>query len=115
MENQQVFEISHKEQTEFQTDIKEIFCDEKNRKGVYRLEPIASGCGLIVGNSLRRILLSSLRGAVAVAIRIEGVKHEFQHIPNVLEDVSALILNIKKIAFPCSVRQALFSKNQCNP
>jgi len=107
MENQQVFEqvfeevfaISRKEQTAFQTEIIEEYCDEQHRKGTFRLEPITPSCGLIVGNSLRRILLSSLRGAVAVAIRIVGVRHEFQHVPNVLEDVSTLILNIKKMRF----------------
>jgi len=107
MENQQVFEqvfeevfaISRKEQTSFQIEIIEEYCDEQHRKGTFRLEPITPSCGLIVGNSLRRILLSSLRGAVAVAIRIVGVRHEFQHVPNVLEDVSTLILNIKKMRF----------------
>jgi DNA-directed RNA polymerase subunit alpha len=107
MENQQEFEqvfeevfaISRSEQTMFQTEIIEDYCDEKHRKGTFRLEPITPSCGLIVGNSLRRILLSSLRGAVAVAIRIVGVRHEFQHVPNVLEDVSTLILNIKKMRF----------------
>ncbi|KEG19593.1 DNA-directed RNA polymerase subunit alpha [Bartonella bacilliformis] len=61
-------------------------------------EPLERGFGLTLGNALRRILLSSLRGAAITAVQIEGVLHEFSSIPGVREDVADIILNIKEIA-----------------
>ncbi len=61
-------------------------------------EPLERGFGVTLGNSLRRILLSSLRGAAITAIQIDGVLHEFSSIPGVREDVTDIILNIKEIA-----------------
>src|SRR6201998_1458377 len=58
-------------------------------------EPLERGFGLTLGNSLRRILLSSLQGAAVTAIHIDGVLHEFSSIPGVREDVTDIILNIK--------------------
>ena len=66
--------------------------------GTVVAEPIERGYGLTIGNSLRRVLLSSLQGAAITAIKIENVLHEFTSIPGVREDVVDLILNIKNIA-----------------
>ena len=61
------------------------------------IEPCAPGYGLTIGNSLRRILLSSLVGGAAFAVKIKGVKHEFDTIAGVKEDVIEMIINIKKL------------------
>jgi DNA-directed RNA polymerase subunit alpha len=63
----------------------------------YDIEPLDAGYGVTLGNSLRRVLLSSLPGAAVTSIRIEGVQHEFQDIPNVMEDVTDIVLNVKKL------------------
>ncbi len=65
--------------------------------GRFYIEPFERGFGTTVGNSLRRILLSSLEGASVTAVRIAGVDHEFSSISGVLEDVTAIILNIKSL------------------
>lgn len=65
--------------------------------GRFYVEPFERGFGNTVGNSLRRILLSSLEGAAVTHVRIKGVEHEFSTIPGVLEDVSQIILNIKSL------------------
>jgi DNA-directed RNA polymerase subunit alpha len=62
-------------------------------------EPFEAGYGHTVGNSLRRVLLSSLEGAAITSVRIEGASHEFSTLPNVVEDVTDIILNLKKIKF----------------
>jgi DNA-directed RNA polymerase subunit alpha len=61
-------------------------------------EPLESGFGLTLGNALRRVLLSSLRGAAVTAIQIDGVLHEFSSIPGVREDTTDIVLNVKEIA-----------------
>lgn len=66
--------------------------------GVFEVTPLERGYATTIGNSLRRILLSSLPGAAASSIKIEGVQHEFSTIPGVKEDVTEIILNIKKLA-----------------
>ena len=66
--------------------------------GVFEISPLERGQGTTIGNSLRRILLSSLPGAAASSIKIDGVQHEFSTIPGVKEDVTEIILNIKKLA-----------------
>lgn len=63
------------------------------------VKPLEKGFGVTLGNSLRRILLSSMMGSAATAVKFEGVLHEFSTIPDVLEDVSDIILNLKKIRF----------------
>ena len=65
--------------------------------GKYIVEPLERGYGTTLGNSLRRILLSSLPGTAATAIKIAGVQHEFSTIPGVKEDVTEIVLNVKKI------------------
>ena len=69
--------------------------DTENGYGRFVMSDLERGFGTTIGNSLRRILLSSLPGAAATAIKIEGVKHEFSTIPGVTEDVTEIILNIK--------------------
>jgi DNA-directed RNA polymerase subunit alpha len=65
----------------------------------FTCEPLERGFGITVGNSLRRVLLSSLQGAAITAIRIEGALHEFTSVPDVVEDVSDIILNLKEVVF----------------
>ena len=65
--------------------------------GKYVVEPLERGYGTTLGNSLRRILLSSLPGTAATSIKIAGVQHEFSTIPGVKEDVTEIVLNVKKI------------------
>jgi DNA-directed RNA polymerase subunit alpha len=65
--------------------------------GRFHIEPLERGFGITIGNSLRRILLSSLQGAAITAVRIKGVLHEFSTLPGVREDVTDIILNIKEI------------------
>jgi DNA-directed RNA polymerase subunit alpha len=65
--------------------------------GKFSCEPLERGYGITIGNSLRRILLSSIEGAAIVSVRIEGVQHEFSSIPGVLEDVTDIILNLKGV------------------
>jgi DNA-directed RNA polymerase subunit alpha len=72
--------------------------DTENGYGRFVMSDLERGFGTTIGNSLRRILLSSLPGAAATAIKIEGVRHEFSTIPGVTEDVTEIILNIKKLA-----------------
>ncbi len=71
--------------------------DHENNYGKFMVEPLERGYGTTLGNSLRRVLLSSLPGAAISSIKIEGVDHEFSTIPGVLEDVPEIILNIKGI------------------
>lgn len=71
---------------------------EDGRYGKFIVSPLERGYGTTLGNSLRRILLSSLPGAAATSIKIDGVQHEFSTIPGVTEDVAEIILNIKKMA-----------------
>jgi len=63
----------------------------------YDIEPLEAGYGMTLGNTLRRVLLSSLPGAAVTSIRIEGVQHEFQDISHVMEDVTDIVLNVKKL------------------
>jgi len=79
---------------------KELMFDETvntEKFGKFYIEPLERGFGHTLGNSLRRVLLSSIQGAAAVAIRIDGVMHEVSTIPGVREDVTEIVLNIKKL------------------
>lgn len=71
---------------------------EDNRFGRFVVEPLERGYGITLGNSLRRIMLSSLPGAAVSQIKIDGVQHEFSTIPGVKEDVTDIIMNIKSLA-----------------
>ena len=65
--------------------------------GKYVVEPLERGYGITLGNALRRIMLSSLPGTAATAIKIAGVQHEFSTIPGVKEDVTEIVLNVKNL------------------
>src|SRR5829696_5979645 len=71
---------------------------DSRRRATFVAEPLERGFGLTLGNSLRRVLLSSLQGAAVTAIRIEGVLHEFSSLAGVREDVTDIVLNIKQLA-----------------
>lgn len=82
-------------------EIAKVECVEVEDNGKYGrfvVEPLERGFGHTLGNSLRRVLLSSLPGAAASAVHIEGVQHEFSTIPGVKEDVTEIILNLKGLA-----------------
>lgn len=70
---------------------------EGNNYGKFILEPLERGFGLTIGNALRRILLSSLPGDAITSVRIDGVMHEFQTVEGIIEDVTTIVLNLKKI------------------
>lgn len=77
-----------------------LVLDEKTAKenyGKFSIQPLERGFGVTLGNSLRRVLLSSLTGAAINAIKIEGVLHEFTSIPGVVEDVTEIVLNLKQV------------------
>ncbi|MGC9973978.1 MAG: DNA-directed RNA polymerase subunit alpha [Gaiellaceae bacterium] len=67
------------------------------RRGIFVIEPLDRGFGYTFGNSLRRVLLSSLEGAAVTSVKIEGVAHEFTTIPGVREDVTDIVLNLKNL------------------
>jgi DNA-directed RNA polymerase subunit alpha len=71
--------------------------DAEGNKGTFTIEPLDKGFGYTFGNSLRRVLLSSLGGAAITSVRIEGVAHEFSTIPGLKEDVTDIVLNLKDI------------------
>ncbi len=70
---------------------------ESNHYGKFEIEPLERGFGTTIGNALRRVLLSSLPGSAVTAIKIDGVMHEFQKIEGVVEDVTTIVLAIKKL------------------
>ncbi len=71
--------------------------DDANNYAKFVCEPLERGYGVTIGNSLRRILLSSLTGCAITSVKIEGVLHEFSSIPNVVEDVPEIIVNLKNV------------------
>ena len=70
---------------------------ENNNYGKFELEPLERGFGTTLGNALRRVMLSSMPGSAIVAVKIDGVMHEFQTMDGVVEDVTAIVLNLKGI------------------
>ncbi|MCC7441997.1 MAG: DNA-directed RNA polymerase subunit alpha [Bdellovibrionales bacterium] len=73
--------------------------------GKFVARPLERGYGLTLGNSLRRVMLSSLQGAAVTAVHLEGVVHEFTSIPDVKEDVADIILNLKEVCFSMTAEQ----------
>ena len=71
--------------------------DDKRNYAKFICEPLERGYGMTIGNSLRRILLSSLPGAAITSVKINGVVHEFSTVPGVVEDVPELIVNLKNV------------------
>ncbi len=83
----------------FQKPDKVIMLQEDAFYGKFEFRPLEPGYGITIGNALRRILLSSLEGFAITSVKIEGVEHEFAAIPGVIEDVTGIILNLKKVRF----------------
>ncbi|MDE5982459.1 MAG: DNA-directed RNA polymerase subunit alpha, partial [Duncaniella sp.] len=81
----------------FQKPDKVLMLEADNTFGKFEFKPLEPGYGITIGNALRRILLSSLEGFAIATIRIDGVRHEFDTIPGVKEDVTNIILNLKKV------------------
>lgn len=75
-------------------------------EGQFEFRPLEPGYGLTVGNALRRVLLSSLEGYAITSIKVEGVEHEFSTIPGVVEDVTEIILNLKKMRFKNQIEKS---------
>jgi len=73
--------------------------EKKGNKTIFQIEGLYPGYGVTLGNSLRRVLLSSLEGAAITQIKIKGVQHEFSTIPGILEDVITIMLNLKQLRF----------------
>ncbi len=71
--------------------------EETSHYGRFACEPLERGFGVTLGNALRRVLLSSLRGAAITSVRIAGVLHEFSTMPGVIEDVSDITLSLKEV------------------
>ena len=78
-------------------NIATVNLSEDGRSGKFIIEPLERGYGTTLGNSLRRVLLSSLPGVAVVSIKIDGVLHEISTIPGVKEDVTEIVLNVKGI------------------
>jgi len=82
------------------TNLVQIKTMEKvNNSGIFVIEPLSPGYGLTLGNSLRRVLLSSLEGAAITSVKIDGATHEFTTVPGVKEDIVEIILNLKTLRF----------------
>src|SRR3989344_2256600 len=79
---------------------------EEEFTGVYEIDGLHPGYGHTLGNSLRRIILSSLPGAAVTSVKLEGVEHEFSTIPGVREDVVTTLLNLKKLRFEILTQEA---------
>ena len=94
----------------FQKPDKVLMLEADNNFGKFEFKPLEPGYGITIGNALRRILLSSLEGFAISSIKIDGVKHEFDTIPGVKEDVTNIILNLKKIDLKHTVEDAEFEK-----
>ncbi|MGB4292480.1 MAG: DNA-directed RNA polymerase subunit alpha [Bacteroidales bacterium] len=83
----------------FQKPDKVIMLEANDKFGKFEFRPLEPGYGIIIGNALRRILLSSLEGYAITLVKIEGVDHEFSTIKGVIEDVTEILLNLKQIRF----------------
>ena len=83
----------------FQKPDKVVMLEANDKFGKFEFRPLEPGYGITIGNSLRRILLSSLEGYAINTIRIAGVEHEFSTVPGVKEDVTNIILNLKQVRF----------------
>lgn len=94
----------------FQKPDKVLMLEADNFFGKFEFRPLEPGYGVTIGNALRRILLSSLEGFAICSIRIDGVKHEFSTIPGVKEDVTNIILNLKKVRLKQVVADTEFEK-----
>ncbi len=95
-DEKEVIQLAH---FEIPSSLKRIEDPEDANHITFIAEPIETGFGYTLGNSLRRVLLSSLEGAAITSVRIAGAQHEFTSLPGVVEDVTEIILNLKKVKF----------------
>lgn len=87
---------------------KKLLCEEDSLTETYGrfiAEPFERGYGMTIGNSLRRVLISSIEGAAVTSVKIDGVLHEFSAIPGVLEDITQVVLNVKQLVLRSHSRQ----------
>jgi DNA-directed RNA polymerase subunit alpha len=93
---------------------KVILIKSTDTVGQFEFRPLEPGFGITIGNSIRRILLSSLEGNAITSVRIEGVPHEFSTIKGVVEDVTEIVLNLKKVRFKQQIKGENFEKIMVN-
>ena len=98
----------------FQKPDKVLMLEADNFYGKFEFKPLEPGYGITVGNALRRVLLRSLEGYAISSIKIDGVKHEFDTIPGVKEDVTNIILNLKQVDLKQTVEDTDFEKVTIN-
>lgn len=91
---------------DFQKPDKVIMINSNDYKGQFEFRPLEPGYGITIGNALRRILLSSLEGNAITSVKIEGVDHEFSTIKGIVEDVTAIILNLKQVRFRQQIEES---------
>ena len=91
---------------DFQKPDKVIMVNSDDHNGQFEFRPLEPGYGITVGNALRRILLSSLEGNAITSVKIEGVEHEFSTIKGVVEDVTAIVLNMKQVRFRQQIEES---------
>ncbi len=91
---------------DFQKPDKVIMVNSDDHNGQFEFRPLEPGYGITVGNALRRILLSSLEGNAITSVKIEGVEHEFSTIKGVVEDVTAIVLNLKQVRFRQQIEES---------
>lgn len=84
--------------------------EQVDNRGIFEIEPLSPGYGVTVGNSLRRILLSSLEGAAITSVKIEGATHQFATLPKVKEDIVEIILNLKTLRFKMNSAEPVILK-----
>jgi DNA-directed RNA polymerase subunit alpha len=84
---------------DFQKPDKVIMISSDERNGLFEFRPLEPGYGITIGNSLRRILLSSLEGFAITSVKIEGADHEFSTIKGIVEDITEIVLNLKQVRF----------------
>jgi DNA-directed RNA polymerase subunit alpha len=93
---------------------KVILIKSTDTVGQFEFRPLEPGFGITIGNSIRRILLSSLEGNAITSVRLEGVPHEFSTIKGVVEDVTEIVLNLKKVRFKQQIKGENFEKVMVN-
>tara|TARA_B100001540_G_C15794641_1_gene637059 strand:- start:237 stop:1229 length:993 start_codon:yes stop_codon:yes gene_type:complete len=94
----------------FQRPDKVVLIESNDKLGLFEFRPLEPGYGLTIGNALRRVLLSSLEGYAVTSLKIDGVSHEFSTIKGVLEDVTEIVLNLKKIRLKQQIEDENFEK-----
>ncbi|MAZ00730.1 MAG: DNA-directed RNA polymerase subunit alpha [Flavobacteriales bacterium] len=94
----------------FQRPDKVVLIESNDKLGLFEFRPLEPGYGLTIGNALRRVLLSSLEGYAVTSLKIDGVSHEFSTIKGVLEDVTEIVLNLKKVRLKQQIEDENFEK-----